>query len=222
MDPSSSAVLFDIDGTLVDSTYHHAVAWHRAFARLGDPPPLWRLHRAIGMGGDKLVAHVAGPDTEERHGDALRTSWRDEYVEIRAEVRPLSGAADLVRHLSAGGMRTALASSGDPEFAREAVDLLGIGDQVEVLVTSQDVDASKPEPDLVAVTLDRMGDVERAVFVGDTPYDVEAAERAGLGCIGLLTGGFSRSELVEAGASMVAESLDELVTLRWATFLSPL
>lgn len=119
------AVLFDIDGTLVDSTYHHALAWHRAFARLGDAPPLWRIHRAIGMGGDKLVAHVAGDKTEAQHGDKLRDYWRQEYLEIRTEVRPLPGAVDLVHRLSAARYRVALASSGDPEFAREAIDLLG-------------------------------------------------------------------------------------------------
>ncbi|WP_028645118.1 HAD family hydrolase [Nocardioides sp. URHA0020] len=214
-DPRGSAVLFDIDGTLVDSTYHHALAWHRAFAVLGDPPPMWRLHRAIGMGGDKLVGEVAGDDTEDEHGDELRDRWREEYLKIRAEVVALPGAADLVRKLSQDGFRVALASSGDPQFAREAVDLLGIADLVETLTSSEDVEASKPEPDLVGVTLDRLGDVERAVFVGDTPYDVAAANRAGLGCLSVLTGGFSRSELSQAGAVVVAESLSELLADDW-------
>ncbi|GAA4753680.1 HAD family hydrolase [Nocardioides endophyticus] len=214
------AVLFDIDGTLVDSTYHHALAWHRAFARLGDTPPLWRLHRAIGMGGDKLVAHVAGDETELQHGDKLRDFWRQEYLEIRTEVRPLPGAADLVRRLSASRHRVALASSGDPEFAREAIDLLGIGEQIEALTTSEDVDASKPEPDLVQATLDRIGEVERRVFVGDTPYDVEAADRAGMGCVAVLTGGFSRGELADAGATLVVASLAELVDADWTPYLS--
>jgi HAD superfamily hydrolase (TIGR01549 family) len=212
------AVLFDIDGTLVDSTYHHAVAWHRAFTRLGDPPPMWRLHRAIGMGGDKLVAHVAGDETEARHGDKLRDYWRQEYLELREEVQPLRGAAELVRRLS-DRYRVALASSGDPEFSREAIDLLGVGHQISVLTTSEDVDASKPEPDLLGATLDRMGEIGRAVFVGDTPYDVEAARRAGMGCIALLTGGFSRAELTEAGAVLVVDSLSELVDLDWTTYL---
>jgi HAD superfamily hydrolase (TIGR01549 family) len=214
------AVLFDIDGTLVDSTYHHALAWHRAFSRLGDVPPLWRLHRAIGMGGDKLVAHVTGDETEAQHGDKLRDLWRQEYLEIRTEVRPLAGAADLVRRLSASRYRVALASSGDPEFAREAIDLLGIGDQIEVLTTSEDVDASKPDPDLLSATLDRLGEVNRTVFVGDTPYDVEAARRAGMGCIAVLTGGFSRAELNEAGAVLIVASLTELVDVDWTTHLS--
>lgn len=220
MDPRATAVLFDIDGTLTDSTYHHALAWHRAFTRLGDPPPMWRLHRAIGMGGDRLVAEVAGPEAEEQHGDKLRDSWREEYVELRAEVRPLPGAADLVRHVADQGMRTALASSGDPEFSHEAVELLGIGDRVDVLTTSDDADASKPEPDLVRVTLDRLEGVERAVLVGDTPYDVRSALGAGIGCVALLTGGYSRAELLGAGALLVAESPADLVGLDWPAYVS--
>lgn len=222
MGSNTSAALFDIDGTLVDSTYHHALAWHRAFTRLGHVPALWRIHRSIGMGGDKLVAQVAGLEVEERHGDDLRDSWRQEYLRVRAEVRPLEGAAKLIQALSDDGMRVGLASSGDPQFAREAIDLLGIGDRIEVLTTSEDADGSKPEPDLIAVTLDRMGGVEQAVFVGDTPYDVEAANRAGLRCIALLTGGFSSAELLEAGASLVAESPADLVEARWPHYLTHL
>jgi HAD superfamily hydrolase (TIGR01549 family) len=221
MDPRATAVLFDIDGTLTDSTYHHALAWHRAFVRIGDPPPLWRIHRTIGMGGDKLVAHVAGEGIEKRHGDELRDLWRQEYVEIRAEVRPLPGAVDLVRQVADSGLRVALASSGDPEFSREAVELLGIGDLVEVLTTSEDADDSKPDPDLLGATLDRMDGVEQAVLVGDTPYDAEAARRAGIGCVGLLTGGFGRSELAEAGALLVVDSPADLIALDWRDYVSP-
>jgi HAD superfamily hydrolase (TIGR01549 family) len=199
------AVLLDIDGTLIDSTYHHAVAWHRAFARVTDVPPLWRLHRAIGMGGDRLPTEVAGQEVEERYGDRLRALWREEYLDLRAEVRPLPGAADLVHGLAADGVVVALASSGDPQFAREAVELLGIADAVAVLVTSADVDHSKPEPDLVEETLRRLGPVDRAVFVGDTVYDVEAARRAGLDCVALRSGGFGHAELVEAGAVRVVD-----------------
>ncbi len=220
MDPRTAAVLLDIDGTLVDSTYHHAVAWHRAFRRLGDAPPMWRIHRAIGMGGDKLVGHVAGQDVEERHGDELRDAWKQMYAEIRAEVQPLPGAADLVRRLAGEGYRVALASSGDPQFSREAVELLGIGDDLELLTTSEDVEDSKPDPDLVGETLRRLDGVEVAVFVGDTVYDVEAAERAGIGCVGLRSGGFSTSELTEAGARLVADTPADLVDLHWPVYFS--
>ena len=209
------AVLFDIDGTLVDSTYHHAIAWHRAFARITEAPPLWRIHRTIGMGGDRLVAEVADDETEERYGDELRDAWREEYLDLRAEVQPLPGAAELVHRLAEQGFVVALASSGDPQFADEAVELLDIADDLAALVTSDDVDDSKPEPDLIEETLRRLPRVDGAVFVGDTVYDVEAATRAGLGCIALRSGGFGRAELLDAGALRVEELPADLLTFDW-------
>ena len=211
----TAAVLFDIDGTLVDSTYHHAIAWHRAFARITEIPPLWRIHRAIGMGGDRLVAQVADDETEEKYGDELREAWRREYLDLRAEVGPLPGAADLVHRLAGEGFVVALASSGDPQFADEAVELLGIRDDLAAVVTSDDVDGSKPAPDLVEETLRRLDGVESAVFVGDTVYDVEAAARAGLGCIALRSGGFGTAELRDAGAVRVESLPSDLLGLDW-------
>ncbi len=222
MTTSSSAVLLDIDGTLVDSTYHHALAWHRAFDRIGLQLPLWRIHRAVGMGGDKLVAHVAGGEVEDRHGDELRASWREEYVGIKAEVVPLPGAGELIRRLAEFGHQVALASSGDPEFSQEAVDLLGVGDVITLLTTSADVDDSKPEPDLLEETLARLDGVTRAVMVGDTPYDVESASRAGLRCLALRSGGYSEGELREAGAVLIADDPEDLSDVDWETYLSPL
>ena len=217
--PADAAVLFDIDGTLVDSTYHHALAWQRAFDRCNVAIPLWRIHRTIGMGGDKLVAHVAGDDVEGRLGDALRDAWRDEYIDIKAEIGPLPGATDLVKKLTAAGYRVALASSGDPEFADEALDDLGIRADVAVLTTSADADESKPAPDLIEVTLEKVG-TRRAVLVGDTPYDVESAERAGLRCIALRSGGYSEAELTEAGAALVVDVPEYLLDLDWEQYLS--
>lgn len=223
MEPRTAAVLLDIDGTLVDSTYHHALAWHRAFVKVtDDAPPLWRLHRTVGMGGDKLVAEVAGEDIEESSGDDLRAAWRDEYTWVRAEVRPLPGAADMVRSLADAGYRVALASSGDPQFSREAVDLLDVGDAIELLTTSADVEDSKPDPDLVGETLRRLDGVEHGVLVGDTVHDVESARRAGIGCVGLLSGGYSEGELTEAGAVRVAGTPADLQDAPWPDLLSPL
>ncbi len=214
-----AAILFDIDGTLVDSTYHHALAWKRAFARHQVVLPLWRIHRTVGMGGDKLVAAVAGDEVEERIGDSLRAAWREEYVAIKAEVAPLQGAAELVRTLVAAGYTVALASSGDPEFADEALDDLDIRDQVALLTTSEDAEESKPEPDLIGVTLDRLEGLRRAVMIGDTPYDVESAHRAGLGCIGLRSGGYSEAELVDAGAVVVVDAPEDLMGIEWENYL---
>ena len=180
--------------------------------------PLWRIHRTIGMGGDKLVAHVAGDEVEERLGDALRDDWREEYVKIKPEVAALPGATELVKKLAADGYLVALASSGDPEFADEALDDLDIRDDVAVLKTSADVDGSKPEPDLIEVTLEALG-TRRAVLVGDTPYDVESAERAGLKCICLRSGGYSEAELVDAGAVLVVDAPEDLMDLDWEEYL---
>ena len=215
------AVLLDIDGTLIDSTYHHAIAWQRAFTSLDIPIPLHRVHRTVGMGGDKLVAEVAGDQVEQRHGDELRERWREEYLGLKGEVLPLPGAADLVRRLARAGFQVALASSGDPEFAREAVSILGIEGDIAALTTSADVEESKPEPDLVRETLQRLDGVTRAVFVGDTPYDVASALKAGLQCLTLRSGGYSEAELRDAGAAAVVDAPSDLMDVAWDEHLSP-
>ena len=212
-------VLLDVDGTLVDSTYHHAVAWHRAFTREGIQVPMWQVHRRVGMGGDKFVGVVAGDDVEAERGDALREAWKQEYAALLAEVEPLPGAADLVRELDSAGYVVALASSGEKPFADAAVEELGIGAHVALVTTTSDAENSKPDADILVATLDRLEGVERAILVGDTPYDVEAAARIGLGCVALLTGGFSRAELEEAGAVAVVGDLTELQGWDWSTHL---
>jgi HAD superfamily hydrolase (TIGR01549 family) len=212
-------VLFDVDGTLVDSTYHHAVAWHRAFTRAGMQVPMWRVHRTIGMGGDKFVSVVAGDEVEEERGDGLREAWKEEYAELIAEVEPLPGATDLVRDLEEAGYLVALASSGEKPFADAAVEDLGVGGQVAAVTTTTDAENSKPDPDILVATLDKLESAERAILVGDTPYDVEAAAHIGIGCVALLTGGFSRAELEEAGAVTVVEDLTELRDFDWSTHL---
>jgi HAD superfamily hydrolase (TIGR01549 family) len=214
----ASVVLFDIDGTLVDSTYHHAIAWHRAFARCDVTVPMWRVHRTIGMGGDKLVGEVAGDEVERTLGDAVRDRWAEEYAALVDEVAPLPGAGDLVRRLVASGHRVARASSGEKQFSDVAVRVLGIADDVHTVTSSGDAEDSKPDPDILGVTLDKVP-ASKAVLVGDTPYDVEAAARIGLACIGVLTGGFSRAELESAGAALVVEDLTELLDLDWSTHL---
>lgn len=196
------------------------MAWQRAFDRHELHFPLWRIHRTVGMGGDKLVGEVAGDEVEQRLGDGLREAWKQEYAELEAEVDPLPGSRDLVRALAAGGWRVALASSGEAEFAQRALESLGVGDDVTVLTTNGDVEASKPEPDLLHVTLERLG-VSRAVMVGDTPYDVQAAARAGLACVALRSGGFGEAELTEAGAVLVAGTPADLIDLDWEPHLRP-
>jgi phosphoglycolate phosphatase-like HAD superfamily hydrolase len=138
----SPVALLDIDGTLVDSTYHHAIAWHRAFAAHDVDVPLWRVHRSIGMGGDKLVAEVAGDRVEAEQGDALRERWQEEYAALLDDVAPLPGASDLVADLHGRGFRVVLASSGAARFSEHAVDLLGVGDHVAAVTSSDDAEES--------------------------------------------------------------------------------
>jgi HAD superfamily hydrolase (TIGR01549 family) len=179
---------------------------------------MWRVHRTIGMGGDKLVGEVAGDEVERTLGDAVRDRWAEEYAALVDEVAPLPGAGDLVRRLVAAGHLVALASSGEKQFSDVAVRVLGIADDVHTVTSSGDAEDSKPDPDILGVTLDKVP-ASKAVLVGDTPYDVEAAARIGLACIGVLTGGFSRAELESAGAALVVEDLTELLDLDWSTHL---
>jgi HAD superfamily hydrolase (TIGR01549 family) len=214
-----AAVLFDVDGTLVDSTYHHAMAWFRALRRYDVTIPVHRIHRTIGMGGDKLVGQVAGDDVEEQHGDELRKAWEEEYAAVLDQVPALPGAAELCRRLADDGYLVALASSGKSTFTEDAIETLGIGSVVAAQTSSDDADESKPEPDILVATLDRL-DVDSAVVVGDTPYDVEAAARLGLRCLAVLTGGFSTAELEEAGADLVVTDLTELLDHDWSQHLA--
>jgi HAD superfamily hydrolase (TIGR01549 family) len=214
-----AAVLFDVDGTLVDSTYHHAMAWFRAFLRHDLTVPVHRIHRTIGMGGDKLVGHVAGDEVEEKHGDALREAWEEEYAKVVDQVPALPGASELCRKLSDDGFAIALASSGKSHFTDDAVETLGIGSIVAAQTSSDDAEESKPEADILVATLDRL-EVDTAVVVGDTPYDVEAAKRLGLRCLAVLTGGFSTAELEEAGAAVVVNDLTELLDHDWNQHLA--
>lgn len=211
-EPRSALVLLDIDGTLVDSTYHHALAWQRAFRRHDLDFPFWRIHRSVGMGGDKLVGAVGGDEVEERLGDALRAAWEEEFEPLSEEVRPLPGAQDLLRDLADRAIPAALASSGERRFAEKAMQQLGAESLVEALTSSADAQESKPQPDLLAVTLEEVP-ARRAVLVGDTPYDIEAASRAGLACVAVRSGGFADTELAEADA--IVDGPGDLVGFDW-------
>src|SRR5690349_14653713 len=120
----TDTVVFDVDGTLVDTNYHHAIAWYRAFRRHDLTPPIWRLHRAIGMGGDHLVEAVGGKDVERELGDQLRTDWEEEYAPLLGEVRPFEGARDLLAGVAGTGCRVVLASSGKADHVDRYLDLL--------------------------------------------------------------------------------------------------
>lgn len=212
-------VLLDVDGTLADSTYHHALAWSRAFARHDLRPALWRVHRAIGMGGDKLVPTVTDDRVEAEHGQGLRAAWEEEYRTLLPEVGLLQGARELVLALHGRGLRVALASSGAEAFTEHVVDLIDLPEGTLTAVTSsEDAEESKPAPDILTEALRQAGG-QRALLVGDTPYDVTSAARAGAPCVAVRTGGFGVDELEEAGAVLVVEGPHELVHADWDTLL---
>jgi HAD superfamily hydrolase (TIGR01509 family) len=204
------AAVLDIDGTLVDTNYHHALCWYEAMRQHGVHLPLFRIHRAIGMGGDQLVPAVAGEEVEREHGDDIRTAETALYMATIATVSPLPGAAEFVRFLRERGHDVVLSSSAKAREVERYVDMLDVGDEVVGWTTSADVEKTKPEPDVVEAALEKLGRPERAAMIGDSVYDVEAAGRAGLPTIGLLTGGFGRQELLDVGAAIVFASLGEL------------
>jgi HAD superfamily hydrolase (TIGR01509 family) len=203
------AAILDIDGTLVDTNYHHTIAWYRAFHRHDIVLPLWRIHRHIGMGGDQVVAALAGDDVEEEQGDAIRAAEKDLYGELIDEVEPFEGARDLIAALKRRGRTVVLASSAKQEEVDFYLDLLDCRDLADDWTTSADVEATKPRPDLVLAALEKAG-TKDGVMVGDTPWDCEAAGRAGIPTVAVRTGGFSAQELEDAGAVAVFESVVEL------------
>jgi HAD superfamily hydrolase (TIGR01549 family) len=203
------AAILDIDGTLVDTNYQHAIAWYRAFRASGMTLPVWRIHRHIGMGGDQLVGALAGEEFESEHGDEVREAEKNLYMELIDEVEPMDGARDLIEVLHRGEAPVVLASSAKKEEVDHYLDLLDAREIVDGWTTSADVEATKPEPDLVQAALDEAGS-RNGVMVGDTTWDVEAAKKAGVETLAVLTGGFSAAELKDAGAIAVFESVREL------------
>jgi HAD superfamily hydrolase (TIGR01549 family) len=203
------AAILDIDGTLVDSNYFHAVAWYRAMRAHDHTLPMWRVHRAIGMGSDQLIGALLGDEVEEREGDDIRAAEKERYFELIDEVRPLEGSRELIEDLKEAGHRVVLASSAKPDEVEHYLDLLDARDLADAWTTSGDVERTKPEPDLVHSALEKAGGGP-AVMVGDSVYDCAAAKNAGVETIAVLTGGFSDSELLEAGARIVFASIVEL------------
>ena len=214
------AAILDVDGTLVDTNYHHAVAWYRAFRQHGVVLPLWRIHRHVGMGGDQLVGALAGEEFDAEHGDGVRSTEKALYMSLIVEVEPLEGARELIETLVRTDHAVVLASSAKPDEVEHYLGLLDAHELVDGWTTSADVEKTKPEPDLITAAIekaersgggasgrDRSGP---AVMLGDSTWDCKSARRAGVPTVGLLTGGFSEQELLEAGAECVFSSLKEL------------
>ena len=202
--------ILDIDGTLVDTNYHHAIAWYRAFRQAGIVLPLWRIHRHIGMGGDQLVGALTDEDTERERGDEIRAAEKTLYFELIDEVEPMQGSRELIEDLKQRGHSVVLASSAKADEVDHYLDLLDARELADAWTTSADVEETKPQPDLVNAALERTSGDGDAVMVGDTPWDVHAAANAGVKSITVRTGGFGVDELRESGAIAVFESVAEL------------
>jgi len=208
---SEKVAILDIDGTLVDTNYQHAIAWYRAFRRHGIVLPVWRIHRHIGMGGDQLIAALTDEETEREQGDEIRSTESEIYRELIGEVETMQASRELIEQLKERGHTVILASSAKDWEVEHYLDLLDARDLADGWTTSADVEATKPEPDLVNAALDRAGEEHGdAVMVGDTPWDVRAAGNAQVPTLAVLTGGFAIDELKESGAESVFESVAEL------------
>ncbi len=205
--------ILDIDGTLVDTNYQHTLAWYRAFRHHGKLLANWRIHRHIGMGGDKMVAALTDDQTEREHGDSIRSAEGVLYAQLIDEVETMQGSRELIEELKRRGHKVVFASSAKQGEVDRYLDLLDARGLADAWTTSADVEATKPDPDLVKAALDAVGGSGQgadAVLVGDTPWDVKAAAAVGVKTVAVRTGGFGHDELVDAGAFLVFESVDEL------------
>lgn len=201
--------IVDVDGTLVDTNYHHTLGWYRAFVQNDVSTSAWRIHRHQGMGGDQLVEAVAGPEVEKTKGDDIRAAEKVLFAQLLPEVRPMPGVRKLFEAFGAAGHRIVLASSARPEEVEHYVELIGSPEGIAARVDGSRVDRTKPHPDLI---FEAMKSIEESpeddvVMVGDSVWDCRAAEAAGIASYALLTGGFSIDELRSSGAEKVFEAL---------------
>jgi HAD superfamily hydrolase (TIGR01509 family) len=198
---SRAGILFDVDGTLVDTTYLHAVCWWEALRQHDADVPMAKIHRAIGMGSDKLLEHLLGPDRDEDQDQKLSEAHDILYGVWWERLRPLPGAADLLRACAERDLTVVLASSAKQNELEQLRRVLDADDVIDAATSSSDAKQSKPAPDILQAALDQSGvDVANCVFVGDAVWDVRAAAKLDIPCIGLTCGGTSAAELTEAGA----------------------
>ncbi|ORA48943.1 HAD family hydrolase [Mycolicibacterium chubuense] len=211
MTSARPAVLFDVDGTLVDSNYLHVHAWIQAFHAEGVAVEAWRIHRCIGMDGSTLLQTLAG-DADDDGRDRLKDRHSAFHQESAHLLTPLPGARELLRRVAELGLQVVLATSAPEDELALLRKVLDCDDVVSEVTSSEDVETAKPQPDIVDVALEKAGVTnDNAVFVGDAVWDCEAARRAEVTSIGVLSGGVSRGELSEAGAAAVFENAAELL-----------
>ena len=209
-DLSHPVVVLDLDGTLVDSVYEHVASWHAAFHDVGLHVSAVRIHEAIGMGGDRLVAHVADHTAETAVGDDVR-KLHDSYFRAGLRtVNALDGASELVEALAGHGHRVVVASSSEADLVDQMLDLLDVRQHLSAVVTGSDEVASKPAPDLVQLAVEKAGG-GKAIVIGDATWDALSAEAAGAPFIGLRSGGTGAERLKHAGASWVYDGPRDLL-----------
>ena len=207
---SAPTVVLDVDGTLVDTNYQHAIAWHRAFKDHGYRVAIWEIHRHIGMGGDQLIESLLGEEGENEAGEKLRDAHSEAYSKLIGEVEAMEGASELIADLDDAGATVILASSAQQDEVDRYVELLGAGERIAGATSSADAERTKPHPELVQTALEEYGSGGPVLMIGDSTWDVKAAKAAGVPTLALLTGGFSEAELREAGAVEVKSSLAAL------------
>ncbi|MFG1952848.1 HAD family hydrolase [Micromonospora sp. NPDC048830] len=197
-------VLLDVDGTLVDTTYLHTVSWWEALRQADRPVPMALIHRSIGMGSDNLLDHLLGRERDRSADARLRDAHDSLYAEYWQRLTPLPRAADLLRALAARGLRVVLATSAAEHEVGALRRALAADDVIDEVTSSADADRSKPAPDILVAALEQSGlEASRVVFVGDSVWDVAAAGKLNIPCVGLTCGGTSRGELAGAGAVAV-------------------
>jgi HAD superfamily hydrolase (TIGR01509 family) len=208
----ADAVIFVVDGTLVDTNYLHAVCWWEAFRQYGQAVDMADVHGAIGMGSDKLLDHLLPDDRDRDVDDDIRAAHRALYGVFWTRLRAFDGAADLLRACAARGMKVVLASSASLSELKALRAALDADDAISAATSSSEAGESKPAPDIVGIALDRAGvDPGRAVFVGDTVWDVKACRKAGVACVGVRTGGICADDLRRAGAVAVYDDPADLL-----------
>ncbi len=207
MTDSAAAVVFDVDGTLLDTNYLHVIAWWESFLAEGHEVSCFDIHRTIGRSSEELVEVLIG-----RADDKVVEGHSQRWAPLRQRMIPFSGAADLVRACAERGLKVVWATSGSPEDVEDFTAKLACDDAVTAIVNSSDVEDSKPAPDIVLAALDAVGVApERAVMIGDTVYDVRAARAAGVQSIAVLGGGIGETELRQEQPTAVYGNCAELL-----------
>lgn len=206
-----SAVLFDVDGTLVDSNYLHVQAWAEALVEVGRPAPTWKVHRAIGMDSATLLDSLLGPDADEL-GERAKSLHSEKFKDLAGQLRPFDGARDLLRAIHARGILVVLATSAAEDELAKLRGALDCEDAVSFVTSSADVQEAKPSPEVLEVAMRKANvPASRAILVGDAVWDAQAAGRAGIPFVGVLSGGIGPGELREAGAEAIYEDPSDLL-----------